>query len=190
MGMNDRTERRMATQPMTADTETRKLTGYASVFNVPYDLGPFTERVAPGAFSKHLATNPDIRALVNHDFNQVIGRTTNGTLKIFEDETGLHVEIDPPDTQAGRDIRTLIERGDISQMSFGFMVTNDEFRFVNGREERTILDADVFEVSAVTFPASPTTSIAVRDSISALAEARRRSRLSYLTARIRLAENS
>ena len=97
--------------------------GYAALFDSPsVDMG-FIETIDPGAFKKSLKAKPDVRALWNHDPNIVLGRTTAGTLRLATDETGLAVEIDLPDTTDGRDLATLIERGDVSGMSFGFIVT-------------------------------------------------------------------
>ena len=59
----------------------------------------------PGAFRRALAADPDVRALFNHDSNYVLGRTTNGTLRLAEDPRGLVAEFDAPDTQYARDLR-------------------------------------------------------------------------------------
>jgi phage head maturation protease len=76
--------------------------------------------IAPGAFSRSLPEFPDVLALVEHDTNRVLGRTTNGTLKLLEDERGLRVEIDPAPTSYGRDLVELVRRGDVGGMSFRF----------------------------------------------------------------------
>src|SRR5438128_11032112 len=81
-----------------------KLVGYAAVFNSKsLDLGGFIEIVRPGAFKRTLAAGADVRALVNHDPNLIIGRNKAGTLDVAEDDRGLKVTITPLDTQAGRD---------------------------------------------------------------------------------------
>ncbi|MDK1489371.1 HK97 family phage prohead protease [Sinorhizobium sp. 7-81] len=144
-----------------ADDEKRTLVGYAAVFNSDTDIGGWwTERVAPGAFAN--AIGGDVRALVDHDMGRVIGRTKSGTLRLKEDERGLHVEIDVPDTSDGRDLWTLIERGDISGMSFGFRVTHDEWDESGDIPKRTIHKVELFEVSAVAFPAYDDRSIGKR----------------------------
>jgi HK97 family phage prohead protease len=100
-----------------------KLCGYASVYNSDSrDLGGFTEQIAPGTFDAVLATNPDVRCLVDHDSTKLLGRTASGTLSLRSDSKGLYYEVQMPDTQLGRDTLTLCERGDISQSSFGFTV--------------------------------------------------------------------
>jgi len=141
------------------------LVGYAARFNSwSDDLGGFVERIKPGAFRKALMIS-DVRALYNHDSNQLpLGRTPK-TLRLVEDTKGLKVEIDLPDTQNARDLQTSINRGDISQMSFGFTVaeSGDEWKEKDGMAKRTITEIhELFDVSPVVFPAYSQTKIAVR----------------------------
>lgn len=139
----------------------KKVGGYAAVFNSETDIGGyFREIIAPGAFSE--AVKQDVRALLDHDSGRVIGRTSAGTLRLTEDETGLAVEIDLPDTSDGRDAAVLIERGDLTGMSFGFIVTHDEWDETGETPVRTIHKVDLREVSVVAFPAYDDTSIAMR----------------------------
>lgn len=144
----------------------RKLIGYAAVFDsMSVDLGGFREQIRPGAFSRSLGADADVAALVDHDPSKIIGRRSSGTLKVAEDDRGLRVEISPPDTTVGRDLMTSVERGDVSSMSFGFTVAEngDEWqRDRNGNEIRTLVDVDLFDVSAVTYPAYPDTTVAIR----------------------------
>lgn len=140
------------------------IVGYAAVFNQKSELlyGSFREVINPGAFKSTL-TN-DIRALWNHDTAYVLGRNTAGTLQLAEDERGLRVEITPPDTQWARDLMVSVRRGDISQMSFGFNVKKDSWSATqeDGTQTRTLEEIDLHEVSVVTFPAYPQTSIVAR----------------------------
>ncbi len=140
-----------------------KISGHAAVFNsLSEDLWGFREKIAPGAFKDALAKS-DIRALLNHDPNYVLGRTKNGTLRAWEDEAGLAVEIDPPPTRWAGDLLVSIDRGDISQMSFAFRVGEEEWGDVDGVKERTIVSFDeIFDVSAVTYPAYPETDVSLR----------------------------
>lgn len=127
------------------------LRGYAAVFNSESeDFGGWRERIAPGAFAKDLAAGKDIRALIDHDSARVIGRTPK-TLRLAEDEKGLRVEIDLPDTTQARDLRASVERGDIDGMSFGFKVRKD--RWEEGGAVRVLIDVELFEISVVAFPA-------------------------------------
>lgn len=140
-----------------------KIVGHAAVFNTETDIGGyFREKVAPGAFRDAIGRD-DVRALFNHDPNFVLGRNKSGTLRMAEDDVGLAVEIDPPDTQIARDLLVSMERGDISQMSFGFMVRKQEWEEDDkGVVTRTLIEVELFDVSPVTYPAYPTTDVAVR----------------------------
>jgi len=81
---------------------------------------------------------------------------------LSEDEVGLHVEIDPPDTQWARDAMTTIERGDVTQMSFGFYTIKDEWNQNTTPQERGLVEVECFDVSPCTSPAYPDTDVAVR----------------------------
>lgn len=152
-----------------------KARGHAAVFNeLSEDLGGFREVIQPGSFQEAIGRD-DVRALWNHDSNLVLGRNLAGTLTLEEDEVGLFVEIDLPDTQAGRDAAISIERGDVSQMSFGFQILDWARDQVWGKDEsgnllRTITKASLFDVSPVTYPAYPQTDIAMRSLERAKAE--------------------
>lgn len=153
-----------------ATDEKRTLAGYAAVFNSDTTIGDyFIERIDPGAFDK--AIKGDVRALIDHDSGRVIGRTKSGTLRLATDSRGLKVEIDVPDTADGRDLWTLVERGDISGMSFGFRVTKQEWDETGDLPMRTILEVELYEVSAVAFPAYDDTSLGLRSLEAARADA-------------------
>lgn len=153
-----------------AEGDKRTLAGYAAVFNSPADIGgEWVERITPGAFSG--AIGGDVCAFVNHDSGRVIGRTKSGTLRMAEDNHGLRVEIDVPNTTDGNDLWALVERGDISGMSIGFMVTKQEWDETTEPPTRTISKVDLFEVSAVAFPAYKDTSIGKRSLEAAHTEA-------------------
>jgi len=138
------------------------LTGYAAVFNsLSLDLGGFRERMEPGCFADAIPKS-DVRALVNHNSDLVLGRNTSGTLKLWEDSVGLRIEIQPPRTQVAKDLIELVRRGDISQMSFGFFVGKDQWDRIGGENIRTILEvSELLDISLVTFPAYPATSVEV-----------------------------
>lgn len=139
--------------------------GHAAVFNQwSEELGgmfPFKEKVVQGAFSDSIQTD-DIRALFNHDPNYVLGRNKAGTLELKETQKGLLVRITPPDTQWARDLTVSIDRGDISQMSFGFLVLEDRWGHEDGMDVRELHKVKLFDVSPVTFPAYTQTSVGVR----------------------------
>ena len=139
--------------------------GHAAVFDSWSEtLGgifPFKEKVRKGAFAESIGRD-DIRALFNHDPNYVLGRNRAGTLELVEDDVGLRVCITPPDTSWARDITTSIRRGDISQMSIGFVVEDDEWSSKDGIDTRELKKVRLFDVSPVTFPAYTATDVGVR----------------------------
>jgi len=139
--------------------------GHAAVFDSWSEtLGgifPFKEIVRKGAFAESIGRD-DIRALFNHDPNYVLGRNRAGTLELVEDEVGLRVRINPPETSWAKDLQTSIRRGDISQMSIGFVVEEDEWSTTNGIDTRELLRVKLFDVSPVTFPAYTATDVGVR----------------------------
>lgn len=146
--------------------------GHAAVFDTPTMIGPpgvgFEEVIAPGAFRKTLADGADVRLLFNHNPDLVLARTKSGTLTLHEDKRGLAVDAKLAPTQVGRDLAVLIERGDVSQMSFGFRVVKDRWENVQRAdgttsERRTVLEAQLFDVSSVTYPAYDETDVALRE---------------------------
>ena len=139
-----------------------ELRGYAAVFDkLSEDLGGFREVIKRGAFKPPLKNGDDVRLLVNHNPDLLLARTASGTLKLDEDPTGLRVSADIADTQAGRDLRVLVDRGDMSQMSFAFRVLEDEWDVdEDDNLTRTITKVrELFDVSPVTYPAYPDTSL-------------------------------
>ena len=155
----------------------KTLIGYAAKYYNPNDKAgtefrmgeKIVERIAPGAFSRALAENQDVAALVNHDPNQIIGRSSAGTLVLEADSVGLRYRIDLPDTQAGRDIAESVRRGDVTGSSFGFSVNGIEGRSMtneNGLTIRTLKDVKLYDVGPVTFPAYSGTTTGIRSSDS------------------------
>lgn len=138
--------------------------GYAAVFNsMSEDLGGFREFIRPGAFAKTIK-EADVRALWNHDPNYVLGRSRSGTLLMNEDERGLAIEIRPPDVQWARDLITSMKRGDVDQMSFGFLTVRDEWnQDQDGNVTRELVECKLFDVSPVTYPAYPATTVQARN---------------------------
>jgi len=128
-------------------------TGYAAVFNSPSEPLPFIERIAPGAFKRSLKARNDIKLLWNHDTGSVLGSTRAGTLKLEEDNYGLRVTAVLPETTLGKDVRTLVQRGDVSAMSFGFSVPANGDSWNTEGTERTLRSVRIHEVSIVAFPA-------------------------------------
>ena len=140
------------------------LTGYAALFDVVADLHWYREKIDKRAFSRSLSDGDDIRALVDHDVsvNNVLGRRSADTLKLNADSKGLKVEISLPATQTARDLTQQIDNGNISGMSFGFFTREETWDYEEEPALRTLLDVELIEVSVVTFPAYPDTTIAKR----------------------------
>jgi HK97 family phage prohead protease len=142
----------------------KQVSGYAAVFNSPSeDLGGFVEQIAPGAFTRTLLGNPDVMFLHEHDPKQgLLGRTKSSTLRLIEDNVGLRFEADLPNTSLGNDVATSIDRGDLDGMSFGFVAIKDEWKQANSQTVRTLLDVELFEITATCMPAYPATSVQMR----------------------------
>lgn len=158
------------------DDQAPRIVGYAAVY---YDGTPATEyplwdgaveRILPGAFDR-AAAEDDVRALVNHDANLLLGRTAAGTLGLTVDGKGLRYEIEPPDTQAGRDAVVSLERGDLSGSSFSFVTTDETWIKEDEIRVREIRGVRLFDVGPVTFPAYESTTSGLRAD-GELAEAR------------------
>jgi HK97 family phage prohead protease len=144
-----------------------RITGYGSVFNKPYDVWGIREVVEPGAFTKTLRDNPDIRGMFNHSPDFLLGRTKSKTMDVEEDAKGLRYEIraDPQDPQAASVARK-IARGDVDGSSMAFFVHREEWeRDKDGRPTKRILrEIELIETGPVTMPASPATSAKVKRS--------------------------
>ena len=116
------------------------------------DLGGFREVIAPGAIQN---MSDDIAMLWSHDPGKPLGRTSNRTLELTDDSTGLAFRNVLPDTQAGRDAAVSIGRKDVKGMSFGFRTVRDEWETKGKEELRILLEIRLLEVSPVAFPAYP-----------------------------------
>lgn len=144
------------------------LRGYALKFGSVYDMGWFTEEVDRRALEN--ADMSDVRVLLNHDPNMILGRTAAKTARVGVDKTGLWYEVELPDSPNGQNARVAIERGDITQSSWGFMLrytkesNGDRWEKRDGKEHRVLTDVKmVFDASPVTFPANPDTTVAKRN---------------------------
>lgn len=156
------------------DGDKQYLTGYAARYDtLSRDLGGWQERIKPGAFTRALKEKQDVRKLINHDPNLVLGRTKSKTLELSEDNKGLKFRCLMPDTSYARDLMESVNRGDINECSFAFSVHNDGERagqsWTDADDEgadsmysprciRELHDLDLYDVSTVTYPAYPGTS--------------------------------
>ncbi|WP_165068285.1 HK97 family phage prohead protease [Paludisphaera rhizosphaerae] len=169
------------------DSASPILVGHAAVFDQETVLWSsqsyeVREVIRPGAFTRVLATNPDVVALFNHDDDHLLGRTASGTVRIVEDSVGLACEIDLPDTVLGRDLLTLVRRADINGMSFAFMPARNggertTITTINGRDlvSTEILEVELLvDVSPVVHPAYPQTDVSARSRAEDLIQEHRR----------------
>jgi HK97 family phage prohead protease len=144
-----------------AEGDGMTFTGYASVFNSPSeDLGGFIEYVAPGAFKRSLQSRNEVKLLWNHDSGEPLASLRGGTMTLVEDNRGLKVTAQLPNTTRGRDIAELLRTKVIDTMSFGFNVIKDSWS--SDGKTRTLESVRLFEVSVVSFAAYPATTAQVR----------------------------
>lgn len=142
-----------------------KLAGYAAVFHSQsQDLGGFVERIMPGAFQRSLTKPDNIRALLEHDPQRLLGRVGSRTLSLQEDKKGLYFELSLPDTSYARDLGVLVERGDISGCSFGFRVPDGgaNWDMRSGKLMRDLVTVDLQEITITANPAYLDTTVAKR----------------------------
>jgi len=163
--------------------------GLAARFDSYTNMGWYAEVIKPGFFDEMDTTKA--AALKNHDSSLVLGRTSNGTLKLSITPDGLEYEVELPDTTTGRDTYEEVKRGDIFQSSFQFTVKEAVRREVDRAELAGVFDDDtldrlsyggkieirelvkggvLYDVSPVTFPAYEDTSVAKRSKDEAKAE--------------------
>lgn len=159
--------------PGEAKASKRMVEGYAALFNSTTTIGGwFDEMIEPGAFTEALQSS-DIRALFNHDPNYILARSTAGTLEVTEDDKGLFYRFEVPNTNFGNDFLEMLRRGDVSQSSFAFTVAKQRWEEEKMGEEskykRVIEKVDqIYDVSPVTYPAYPETSVSARSKATEL----------------------
>lgn len=162
------------------DGSRKTVEGYATTFNQPYEL---YRETWPGEIYI-VREQVDRAAFDNTDFSDVImqydhrgrvfARTSNSTLALDTDDTGLHIEADLGGTEIGRQLYDEIRGGYTDKMSFGFRVGKDKRERTEERDEetgvvtytilRTILEiSKLYDVSAVSLPANDATSISARN---------------------------
>ncbi|MEU2062898.1 HK97 family phage prohead protease [Streptomyces sp. NPDC013455] len=164
------------------DQGMRSFAGHAAVFSQRTAIGNpltwgFYEEIAPGAFTKTLSEG-DARFLVDHDTRLVVSRVSAGSLRLAQDQTGLAVDSDL-DTRLSYvgDLVVNLENKNVTGMSFGFRTVKDEWTSVTVQtsegdmeaELRILREVQLYEVSAVTFPAYEGTDAALRSVGVALA---------------------
>jgi len=149
----------------------KTVVGYGAVFyregvegTVYRMFDDLEERIGREAVDRAIKERQDVRGLVNHDKNQLLGRTTSGTLALSVDEVGLRYEIELPDTQAGRDVAVSLERGDLDGSSFAMIPKRVSWIEEDDKVIRQVEDVDLYDVGPVTYRAYAGTSSAIRSS--------------------------
>ena len=146
------------------------IVGRPIVYNSKTDLGYFDEIIEAGALDK--ANLKDVRFLVNHNTDMIpLARSRNNNenstmqLEVDKDGMSIRVNLDTENNSEARNLYSAIKRGDITGMSFMFTIDDEEWENLESdhptRHIRKI--GQVFEVSAVTFPAYEATEISARD---------------------------
>lgn len=137
--------------------------GYFAVFDEAYEIAPrIIERIEPTFFDSSMSG--DIRALINHNTDLVLGRTTAGTLTLSKDDHGLYgrIEINPEDTDA-MNVYARVKRRDVTQASIGFEIIDESGQTLSdGTFETRLKDGILYEVTVCTFPAYVTTDLHAR----------------------------
>lgn len=161
-------ERRSLTQPLRVeerDGEPTRIEGFASRF---YDGSPGTEytlwkgaveRIMPGAFDE---LRGNVMALFNHDPSKILGSTRAGSLRLESRAEGLHYSVAPSDTPTSQEVIANVRSGNITGSSFGFRVTDEEWRTEGDTDIREVRKVELSDVSPVTFPAYSGTSAGIR----------------------------
>lgn len=126
----------------------------------------FVEQIAEGAFDESLKAR-GVVGLWSHDTSQVLGNTKSGTLRLESTRQELRFDLDIPNTSVGNDAWELIQRGDVDGVSFGMRVTKEKWSSEDREEggklyKRSILAAELYEISPVAFPAYPANEVSVR----------------------------
>ena len=155
-----------------ADGKSAKISGYGAVFydgnaGTEYQLWDnYFERIMPGAFDRAMREKDDVRGLFNHDPNQILGRSSAGTMTLTVDGRGLQYHIDAGDTTVARDVTQHLKRKDVTGSSFSFTPTEEHWiKQGEGKDKRfirEIVSVRLYDVGPVTFPAYEATTSAAR----------------------------
>lgn len=126
MEQNKKEIRNIAVE-VTVDEESRKVEGYALLFNVPSDGLDFEEIIEPRALDGVIEKS-NVFALLNHDERRgILARSKKGagTLSLTVDGKGLRYRFDAPRTALGDELLEYLRRGEVTESSFAFAVAED-----------------------------------------------------------------
>lgn len=161
---NDLELRHLENCELRAGGDGRTLSGIAVAYNALSETiytghRDFRERILPGAFAGTLERRRDVRCLYSHNGDNLLGRTSSGTLALEDGQRGLAFSLSVPNTQIGNDVLELVKRGDLRGMSFAFNKVTDRWTSAG---EREVIAATLHEISVVGAPAYPQTSVQAR----------------------------
>jgi HK97 family phage prohead protease len=172
-------ERRLVTTP--SRLEVRKSTkansagnisGYAALYGEKSLPLPFTEIIRKGAFDATLRDGENKFLYYAHDDSRILASLQGDTLTLSSDDKGLRFSADVADTEDGRTVITLAERGDLRGMSFGFIVdgpSSDRWsQDATGAVVRELLAVTLFEISCVGTGAYPKSFFDARNAPAAI----------------------
>jgi HK97 family phage prohead protease len=163
--MNDALRRIFTAEFRMEMVDENRVQGHASVFNRLAPIGRGYEEIGPNAFDEVLQRSEDVRFLLNHNPDNLLGRTKSGTLRLGTDANGLVVDDDLPETTLGHDVRILVRRRDLTGFSFGFAPDpkSDTFRMAPDGKQITTRNniARMLDASLATYPAYGETDDAV-----------------------------
>lgn len=144
-----------------AEDGSRTLSGVVLYNSPSVDLGGFTELLAPGCFAGSVGA--DVLMLRDHQPTLLMGRTKSGTLTLADTADGLQFMCKLPNTTSGTDLAESVDRGDLDATSFGFIALEDAWACSkDGNVLRTIIAAELLEVSPCSFAAYPNNAVSVR----------------------------
>lgn len=144
----------------TAAVEGNTLSGIAHAYGQRTLVNGRWVEFAKGSFDEALR-RADVRAFVNHNTDMLLGRQSNGTVRLASEADGLHYAIDLPDTSYARDLKTMVDRGDLNEMSFG--IFPGAAKRGTASDGKTVIThvavKEIFDVSPVSLPAFAGTSV-------------------------------
>ena len=147
----------------TAEDGTRTLSGVIPYNSLSVDLGGFTELLAPGVFAGALQPDADILCLRDHKAELLMGRTKSSTLALSDSPEGLQFACKLPKTTQAADLAESVDRGDLDATSFGFYTLDDNWvADASGNVVRTLISAELFEISPCSFAAYQGSTVTVR----------------------------
>lgn len=154
---------------VTYDPNSRKVEGYAVVFDSPSENMGFIETIRKGAITEDTIKNSDVLARFNHNPEKVLARSKygSGSLQLVVDDIGVRYSFEAPNTQLGDELLEHLHRGDITSSSFAFTISSEKgserWYKQDGQLYRDIYKIDrLYDVAPVWVPAYEATTCSAR----------------------------